>query len=54
LGAGEFRILRSRITSGKNNEDLGSIDWLKFEVRLRFHSGLTLKQVVFPVGSPHQ
>jgi hypothetical protein len=52
LGAGEFRILRSRITPGKNNEDLGSIDWLKFEVRLRFHSGLTLQQVLFPSDSP--
>jgi hypothetical protein len=52
LGAGEFRILRSRTTLGKNNEDLGSIDWLKFEVRLRFHSGLTLQQVLFPGDTP--
>lgn len=48
LGAGELRILHSRITPGKNNEDLGSIDWVKFEIRLRFYSGLTLQQVLFP------
>jgi len=49
LGEGELNILQSRITPGKNNEDPGSIDWLKFEVRLSFHSGLTLQQVLFPV-----
>jgi hypothetical protein len=52
LGAGELRILRSRVTPGKNNEDLGSIDWIKFEVRLRFHPGLTLQQILFPGYSP--
>ena len=52
LGAGELRVLRSRITAGKNNEDLGSIDWLKFEVRLSLHSGLTLQQILFP-ATPH-
>jgi len=52
LGAGELRVLRSRITAGKNNEDLGSIDWLKFEVRLRLHSGLTLQQVLFSGSVP--
>lgn len=52
LGAGELRVLDSRITAGKNNEDLGSIDWLKFQVRLRFHSGLTLQQVLFPASPP--
>ena len=48
LGTGELRILRSQITVGKNNEDLGSIDWVKFQIRLRFHSGLTLQHVLFP------
>ena len=54
LGEGELKILQSRITPGKNNEDLGSIDWLKFEVRLSFHSGLTLQQVLFPVDPQPQ
>jgi hypothetical protein len=48
LGAGELAILDSRITAGKNNEDLGSIDWVKFEVRLWFHPGVTLRDVIFP------
>jgi hypothetical protein len=52
LGMGELKILHSRITPGKNNEDLGSIDWVKFEVRLRFHSGVTLQQILFPNDVP--
>ena len=47
VGTAELKILGSRITPGKNNEDLGSIDWVKFEVRFRFHSE-TLLQVLFP------
>jgi hypothetical protein len=49
VGVGELRIVRSRITPGKNVEDLGSIDWIKFQVRLWFHSGTTMEQVLFPV-----
>jgi hypothetical protein len=52
LGTGELNILESRITEGKNNEDLGSIDRVKFEVALRFHSGVTLDQILFPDYSP--
>ena len=48
LGTGELKILDSRITPGKNNEDLGSIDWIKFEVVLRLHSGVTLDKILFP------
>ncbi len=48
VGVGELRILDSRVTPGKNNEDLGSIDWIKFQVRLWLHSGETLKEVLFP------
>ena len=54
LGSGELKIQSSRISPGKNNEDLGSIDWVKFEVRLRFRSGLTLKQILFPDNSPRR
>lgn len=48
VGVGELRVLRSRITPGRNNEDLGSIDWIKFQVRFWLHSGTTLKEVLFP------
>lgn len=48
VGVGELRILDSHITPGKNNEDLGSIDWIDFQVRLWLHSGTTLEQVLFP------
>ena len=51
LGTAELKIVKSRIMAGKNNEDLGSIDWVKFEVRFRFHSE-TLLQVLFPDYSP--
>jgi hypothetical protein len=51
VGTGELKILKSRITAGKNNEDLGSIDWIKFQVTLRLNSGITLQQILFPAGS---
>lgn len=46
LGTGELNILDSRITPGKNQGDTGTIDWLKFEVEIRFSTGLTLAQVL--------
>lgn len=48
VGVGELRVMRSRITPGRNDEDLGSIDWIKFQVRLWLHSGMTMAQVLFP------
>jgi hypothetical protein len=48
LGAGELTIVQSRITPGRNNEDLGSIDWIKFQVRLTLQSGITLRDILFP------
>jgi hypothetical protein len=48
VGVGELRVVSSRITPGRNGEDLGSIDWIKFQVRLWLHSGTTLEQVLFP------
>ncbi|MGH9572046.1 MAG: hypothetical protein ACRD40_00735, partial [Candidatus Acidiferrales bacterium] len=47
VGVGQLRVLDSHITPGKNNEDLGSIDWIKFQVRLWLHSGATFEQVLF-------
>ena len=48
VGVGELRVLDSRITPGKNNEDLGSIDWIKFQIRLWLRSDETLENVLFP------
>lgn len=48
VGVGELRVVRSRITPGRNGEDLGSIEWVKFQVRLWLHAGTTMAQVLFP------
>ena len=31
VGAGELRIVDSRVTPGKNGSETGDIDWLRFE-----------------------
>ena len=46
LGTAELSILDSRTTPGKNGGDTGTIDWLKFEVEIRFSTGLTLAEVL--------
>jgi hypothetical protein len=51
LGTGQLRILRSRLTQGKNGSP-DSISWIKFEVVLNFSSGLTLQQVLGPKPTP--
>jgi hypothetical protein len=48
LGGGALIIVQSRITPGRNNEDLGSIDWIKFQVRLNLQPGVTLRDILFP------
>jgi hypothetical protein len=45
VGRGEFVILDSRITPATEKDSKGTIDWLKFEVRLTFHTGLNFRQV---------
>jgi hypothetical protein len=52
VGIGEFRVLDSRISPGKNHEDLGSIDQLKFEARIWLASGITLREVLFGKENP--
>ncbi len=47
LGTGQLRILRSRITPGKDGSP-DTIAWVKFEVVLNFSPGLTLQQVLAP------
>ena len=51
VGVGELKIIRARTTPAKNNEDLGSIDWIKFQVSIWMHSGVSLEQVLFPDAS---
>lgn len=52
LGTGELSIQRSRVTSLKDPLYPGSIEYLKFEVRLKFPPGLTMAQVLAPVEPP--
>jgi hypothetical protein len=46
VGTGELHILDSRVTPGKSEQDTGKIDWIKFEVRLKFHSGMNMTEVL--------
>ena len=52
LGTGEFSIQRSRVTSLKDPLYPGSIEYIKFEVKLKFPPGLTMAQVLAPVETP--
>ena len=52
LGSGELSIQRSRVTSVKDPLYPGSIEYLKFEVKLKFPPGLTMAQVLAPVETP--
>jgi hypothetical protein len=45
VGRGELVILDSHITPATQKDDRGSIDWIKFEVRLTFHTGLNFRKV---------
>lgn len=48
LGTGEFSVVRFRITSIKDPLYPGSIEWIKFEVKLKFPPALTMAQVLAP------
>jgi hypothetical protein len=51
LGRGELRILRSRVTNGKQGQP-DVIAWVKFDVVLNFSPGLTLQQLLAPKPPP--
>jgi hypothetical protein len=51
LGTGQLRIVHSRVTQGKAGAP-DTIAWIKFEVVLKFSSGLTLQQVLGPQPTP--
>jgi hypothetical protein len=48
VGTGELYILDSRITLGKSENETGKIEWIKFEVKLKFHSGMNMTDVLDP------
>jgi hypothetical protein len=52
LGTGEFSIQKSRVTSIKDPLYPGSIEYIKFEVKLKFTPGLTMAQVLAPAEAP--
>jgi hypothetical protein len=52
LGSGDVRILKSRITKGKGNGDLGAIEWIRFEVHIQFSPGAKLGDVLFGANEP--
>ncbi len=43
---GELRILDSRITPGQKKDDPGTIDWIKFEVELKFSPGMSMADIL--------
>lgn len=45
VGRGDLLILDSRITPATEKDNRGTIDWIKFEVRLTFHTGLNFRRV---------
>lgn len=45
-GSGALHILDSRITPGKNDKDMGSIDWIRFRVELKLSSGQSMAQIL--------
>jgi len=45
VGRGELLILDSRITPATEKDAKGTIDWIKFEVRLTFHTGMNFRHV---------
>ena len=52
LATGELAIQKSRVTSLKDPLYPGSIEYIKFEVKLKFPPVLTMAQVLAPVETP--
>jgi hypothetical protein len=48
LGTAELSILKSRITSIKDPLFPGSIEWIKFGVKVKFPPALTMAQILAP------
>jgi hypothetical protein len=54
LGTAEFKALKYRITSIKDPLFPGSIEWMRFEVKLKFPPALTMAQVLAPADVPEK
>jgi hypothetical protein len=54
VGTGELHILDSRITPGNSENETGKIEWIKFEVKLKFHSGMNMTDVLDPSARAFQ
>src|SRR6202142_1569018 len=52
LGTGEFTVQKYRITSLKDPLFPGSLEWLKFSVRIKFPPALTMSDIVSPPPPP--
>jgi len=48
VGTGQLHVLDSRIAPGRSENDTGTIEWIKFEVKLKFHSGMNMTDVLDP------
>lgn len=52
LGKGELRIVKSRVGRGKTLTDAGTIDWLRFEVTIKFSPSMTMGNILAIVAHP--
>jgi len=48
VGTGELQILNSRISPGNSENETGKIEWIQFLVKLKFHSGMNMTDVLDP------
>jgi len=46
VGQGELHILESRVMPAVDKDNPGKIEWLRFEVKLKFRSGVTMRDVL--------
>lgn len=52
VSQGELRILKSHTGRSKTLNDLGAINWIRFEVDIEFSPGLTMADIIARVARP--
>jgi len=52
VSKGELRILKSHTGHGKMMSDVGSIEWIRFELDIEFSPGLTMADIIARVARP--
>jgi hypothetical protein len=50
VGSGELAILDSHIVRSSSDRDLGSIQWIKFRVQLKFDTDMTMAKILDSAG----